>query len=421
MSLTNIKNIMILISIIPFILLGFSGIVSSYSSVELITEENVQLYDPKLKINLIENNLDFPSHISFLDTDDILIYENSGLVKRVTDGKTSQDLLYNFKTLTNEPIIMKAIIAKEKENPKDKITHDIFFHYVQCHKSNECTYQISSFELDNKNDELINPKLLVSIPSLSEPYLIQGIIRLGVDNNIYLNLGEFEIKSKNKYNSESKNNWLECIIKSGVDPNFDQNSYDASKLIQQDNGHGLRYAFGTDYDPYSGQLWYLDKDEVKGDKINILKRSLKTNFKNIDRYEVINGDNYFCIGKIYKQNTELRANEDTSYKSIVFLDSKALGKKYMNNLFVVANTTKILEFDLPKKRNGLSLASNSDNFDINLNHNESIFANGFTKLADIQVNPYDGTLYAVDAGIRGFTGSIYKIDRSIDSDSWFMP
>lgn len=412
---------MILISIIPFIFLSLDDIVSSYSSVEQLTEENVQLYDPKLKLNLIEENLDFPSHIAFFDIDDILVYEKSGLVKRVLDGKTTDDPLFNFKAFTNEPILMKAIIAKEKENPKDKITHDVFFYYIQCHKSTECTYRISSFELDDKNNELINPKLLVSIPSLSEDYPIQGIIRLSVDNNIYLNLGELETKSKNKHDTESKNNWLECIIKSVEYTNYDQNSYDAGNLIRHDNGHGLRYAFGTDYDPYSGQLWYLEKDKVKGDKISILERSLKSNFKNIDRYEVINGNNYFCIGKIYNQNTELQANEATSYKSIVFLDSKALGKKYMNNLFVVANATKILEFDLPKKRNGLSLASTGENVDINLNHNESIFANGFNKLADIQVNPYDGTLYAVDSGNVGFTGSIYKIDRLIDSDSWYTP
>lgn len=421
MNEMNIKNIVIFISFVLFLFLGLNVLIPSYSSVEKITQEKVQLYEPKLKIKSIEENLDFPTHISFLDSDDILVYEKSGLIKRVTDGKTMKDPLFNFKTITNEPIIMKGIIAKEKMNQKDKISHDVFFNYVQCHKSNECTYEIISLELDDKNKELINLAHLVSLPLSSDFEQNQGIFRVGIDNNIYLKLAELEAKSKNKHDLEGKNNWLECIIKSGQNTNYDQNSYGASKLIQQDNGHGLRYAFGTDYDPYSGQLWYLDNDKIKGDKISILKRSLKNNFKDIDRYEVTNGNNYFCIEKIYKQNAELRANDATSYKSLVFLDSKALGNKYMNNLFVIANATKILEFDLPKNRNGLSLASTGDNADINLNHKESIFADGFSKLNDLQVNPYDGTLYAIDSGTIGFNGYIYKIDRSVDSDSWFMP
>jgi aldose sugar dehydrogenase len=49
--------------------------------------ENITLYDPNLKIELVTSGLDFPTTMAFLGPDDFLILEKSGTVKRVTNGQ----------------------------------------------------------------------------------------------------------------------------------------------------------------------------------------------------------------------------------------------------------------------------------------------------------------------------------------------
>ena len=46
--------------------------------------------------------------------------------------------------------------------------------------------------LDNKNNILINPKLLLSVPSFPDPTHIGGIIDIGPDNNLYATIGNFQ-------------------------------------------------------------------------------------------------------------------------------------------------------------------------------------------------------------------------------------
>ena len=47
-------------------------------------------------------------------------------------------------------------------------------------------------DLDIKNNILLNPKLLVSLPSFLKPSHIGGIIRIGPDNNLYVTIGNFQ-------------------------------------------------------------------------------------------------------------------------------------------------------------------------------------------------------------------------------------
>src|SRR5688500_9319794 len=79
------------------VLINFDGIfvsnVSGQSSEEK-SEDSVIINDPKLKTELIVSGLEFPTSMAFIDKDDFLILEKeTGLVKRVTDGKILDPLL----------------------------------------------------------------------------------------------------------------------------------------------------------------------------------------------------------------------------------------------------------------------------------------------------------------------------------------
>ena len=67
-----------------------------------------------------------------------------------------------------------------------------FFTMLYVVKNEDCKNQIYGYDLDNKNNVLINPKLLLSVPSFPDPAHIGGIIDIGPDNNLYVTVGNFE-------------------------------------------------------------------------------------------------------------------------------------------------------------------------------------------------------------------------------------
>src|SRR5687767_10855083 len=79
------------------VIINFDGMfVSSVSgqSSEKESEGSIVINDPKLKAELVVSGLEFPTSIAFIDKNDFLIVEKeTGLVKRVTDGKVLEPLL----------------------------------------------------------------------------------------------------------------------------------------------------------------------------------------------------------------------------------------------------------------------------------------------------------------------------------------
>jgi glucose/arabinose dehydrogenase len=74
------KNIIIILSL----LLSFSLLLSSFYNVYAqqnqnypLAAENITLYDPNLKLELVASGLDFPTTMAFLGPDDFLILEKN--------------------------------------------------------------------------------------------------------------------------------------------------------------------------------------------------------------------------------------------------------------------------------------------------------------------------------------------------------
>ena len=141
--------------------------------------EGIKIYDPKLKIELVANGFDFPTTMAFLGPNDLIILEKSGAVKRVTDGVVLEKPLLQVNASLRDEQGLLGIAVSQLTNPISEIsiqkypniTHNIFLYYVECKKrSLECSNNIYRYQLDSKNNVLLNPKLLLSIPSF--PYLL---------------------------------------------------------------------------------------------------------------------------------------------------------------------------------------------------------------------------------------------------------
>src|SRR5215216_2229230 len=106
-----------------------------------LNEENIVLYDPKLKIELVTSGLDFPTTMAFLGPDDFLILEKAGTVKRVTNGIILDKPLLQVDVSVKDERGLLGIAISEKKNLADgngtsiknnNISHNVFLYYVIC-------------------------------------------------------------------------------------------------------------------------------------------------------------------------------------------------------------------------------------------------------------------------------------------------
>src|SRR5919107_3667708 len=198
----NKNRIFILLSsfYLPLLLFSFCNIYAQQN--QPLSAENITLYDPNLKIELVTSGLDFPTTMAFLGPNDFLILEkNTGNVKRFVNGTVLEKPLLHVKPSIKDERGLLGIAISEKKNFYDNpffienknLTHNVFLYYIECNEKNlNCENRIYKYELDNKNNVLINPKLLVGVPSFPDPSHIGGIIDIGPDENLYVTVGNFQ-------------------------------------------------------------------------------------------------------------------------------------------------------------------------------------------------------------------------------------
>jgi aldose sugar dehydrogenase len=83
----------------------------------LLSVENITLYDPNLKLELVTSGLDFPTTMAFLDQDNFLILEkNTGNVKRVVNSTLIEKPLLHVDTSIKDERGLLGIAVNEKKN-----------------------------------------------------------------------------------------------------------------------------------------------------------------------------------------------------------------------------------------------------------------------------------------------------------------
>src|SRR5215207_6292613 len=189
MYISRIQLSFLVILITIFIFYNIYGEQQNHYStlvVDPLAVENITLFDPNLKIELVASGLDFPTTMAFLGPDDFLILEkNTGNVKRFVNGTVLEKPLLHVNTNIKDERGLLGIAVSEKKNFYDNsffienknLTHNVFLYYIECNEKNlNCENRIYKYDLDNKNSVLINPKFLVGVPSFPDASHIGGII-----------------------------------------------------------------------------------------------------------------------------------------------------------------------------------------------------------------------------------------------------
>ena len=464
--MNKIHNILLFLSIIPFVFCTFSTIYAQQSQ-EPLAAENITVYDPNLKIELVASGLDFPTTMSFLDKDDFLILEkNTGNVKRVTNGVLLEKPLLHVNTnIKDERGLLGVAVSKKKLSDypyfveNKKLTHNVFLYYIECNKNGlDCENRIYKYDLDNENNELINPKLLVGIPSFPDPSHVGGIIKIGPDENLYFTVGNFQNTIPTKvYKTKTQNfedgediDGRAGILRMTQDgyPVLDDNGNGKGLLgndfpLNMYYAYGIRNSFGLDFDPVTGKLWDSENGPQFGDEINLVEPGFNSGSDRVygiwksnefgDRMKNKTGEP-IVVGNEPQDLVEFGGKGKYSPPEFIwiktiaptgisFLNSDKLGSQYKNDLFVgSADGGYLFHFKLNDARDGFILNGNlTDKIAYNRTEyaDEILFAEGFSIITDVKEGP-DGYLYIVSGLKQSKTekfGAVFRIVPNEDNNN----
>ena len=422
--------------------------------------EGIVLSDPKLKVELVATGFDFPTTMAFLGPDDFLILEKAGLVKRVTNGIVLDKPLLQVDVSVKDERGLLGIAISEKKNldtnngtttKNNSISHNIFLYYVICKEKNTgCENRIYRYDLDNKNNVLINPKLLLSIPSFPDPAHIGGIIDIGPDKNLYATIGNFQHTIPSEiYRTKTQNyedgepvDGRAGVLRMTQDGKPVGNGILGSEYpLNLYYAYGVKNSFGIDFDPVTKKLWLTENGPRFGDEVNLAEPGFNSGSDKIfgiwrervneegkklqadgkggggsGEYVTVGNnpkDLVYFGGKGHYSPPEFIWDKSTPPTAVLFLDSKNLGAQYQNDMFVGSVDGQIFHFDLNDNRTGLLLkgvledkiATDDTEF------GDILFAEGFSIITDLKQGP-DGNIYLV-SGLKQSKsenlGAVYRI------------
>ena len=425
-----------------------SDVIAASSDEKETDTKSIVIKDPKLKSELVVSGLEFPTSMAFLDQNDFLILEKeTGLVKRVTDGKILEPLLKLNVSGKDERGLL-GIDVDKKEYTGFNVVY-VYLSYVECETKESCENKVVRYELDNENNKLVFPKELVSVKSFPDDSHVGGVVRVGPDDNVYVTVGDFSCTECAPFETQAQNfangvpaDGRAAILRVSPDGDpVDNGILGKEYPLNLYYAYGVRNSFGIDFDPLTGNLWDTENGPHYGDEINLVEPGFNSGALSIFGNSNTNSNSesdkdvqsdkesssdaatpaslvtFNGAGKY--SEPELSWQKTVAPTALLFLDSNKLGTYYQNDMFVAnAGEGKIYHFDLSDDRKSLALKGPLADkvVDPETEADSVTFAEGFGLVTDLEVNPYDGYLYVVVPVKDSTGGAVYKIvPKSPDS------
>ena len=456
---------MILIAFMLLILQEYNHInfakalISKYSEVAVPSPGGPTILDSNLTVQQIFEGLRYPTSIEFLGPTDILVTEkDAGTVRRIINGIELKQPLLNVSVATSSHRGMLAMAiaphlssATADLNPDSNHNYNnhnynstttnayVFLYYTQAQTNTgddiaqgkkPLGNRLYRYQLNNNDNKLVNPKLLLDLPASPGAIGNGGKIVVGPDNIIYLTIGNVGI---NGHNTQAQN------IQNGSEPDGTSGilrvNQDGKPIVPDILGnkfplslyysYGIWNSFGLAFDPMTGNLWDTQIGLPYGDEINLVNPGFNSGYNKIDGvwlrgYGIDQSTEKHRIAPAHPTDLANFAGKGkyhlpqfTWFTKVVptglaFLNSDSIGNIYRNDMFVGdVKNGNIYHFKLNAYRTGLLLPPGpiADGIaNTNDSINQILFGIGFGAITDIKVNPYDGYMY-----ILTFNGAIYKI------------
>ena len=382
------------------------------------TTELPQVNDTNLQIQEYSSGFKFPTGMNFLGPDDILVIEkNTGVVKEIKNGTVVGTVLDVNVANVSERGLLGIAIARE---PKY-----VFLFYTETENvdgGKVLGNRLYRYEYDA--GKLVNPKLLLDLPTIPGPSHNGGVLKIGPDDKtVYIVIGNLNYVQNLTYITKAQNN------KDGPPPDgrggvlritFDGEVVGGKGLLGDEDplnkyyAYGIRNSFGIGFDSVTGNLWETENGRSTDDEINLVLPGFNSGWREIIGFsndtDEFNAENLETFGgKGTYRDPEFIWRDTIAPTSVVFIHTDNLGPKYKDNLFVgsVKNGT-IFNFPLSDNRTHLVLTGPlADKAADNNQETGSVtFGRNFGIITDLQIAP-DGNLYVLSN--YKHDGTIFKI------------
>jgi aldose sugar dehydrogenase len=414
MRIISVLAIMILISA-P---LGFVSAQEAHEHADHVSASSgPSVSDPNLSVNRVGDGLLLPTAMAFVDDDRILVLEkDNGTVRMLVDG-----------VLQDEPVLDVAV-ANENERGMlgiatsvENDTTLVFLYFTESGGGIDgddsggvepAGNRLYRYELDD--NRLVNPKLLLDLPSTPGPRYNGGPVLVGPDGLVYVIIGDVEGHATQVQNFEngSAADGSSGILRVGKDGEVPPAVIGTGVFGKYYYAYGIRNSFGMDFDPVTGKLWDTENGPASGDEINLVEQGFNSGWRDVfGMASIATLDDLVLFNTLSKySDPELAWIEPVAPTALTFLDSDKLGSEYQNDMFVgdILNGA-LYRFDLNEDRTALSLAGVlSDRIVDTPSENEgATFGSGFGGITDIKVGP-DGHLYVLSL----IDGAVFRISPS---------
>ena len=420
--------------------------------------------DSNLKVELVARNLDFPTAIDFLGNDDLLLTEkDTGNVYEIINGNITAPLIHlNVTTRDERGLLGLAISGNGNNDSKDNTF--VYLYYTLCGKdkatdseviqqflngekvgqptvkggSKKCGNYVYRYELDAKDNKLVAPKLIASLPGLPGPSHNGGKLLMDKEKNLFVTIGDLQTtkfnQNKTGYDTKAQN------IINGTFPDgrggILRITHDGKPVGNGTLGvdyplnlyyaYGIKNSFGIGLDPVTDNLWDTENGPQFGDEINLVKPGFNSGWEKVQGIWKLNQtrekdgifDNstkgvefvdFSSKGKY--SNPEFVWDKPVAPTALAFLDSDKLGQQYTNDIFVgSAKKGTLFHFDLKPDRESLDLIGDLADLVYSKKDDSSkiVFGENFGVVTDLKVGP-DGYLYVVSGTGETGKGAIYRI------------
>ncbi|HEX2068248.1 MAG TPA: PQQ-dependent sugar dehydrogenase, partial [Nitrososphaeraceae archaeon] len=364
-----------------------------------------------------------------------VIEKEKGTVQRIIDGMMLAEPLLDVNVgRVSERGLLGIAVSKNVTKGIDHHTYVFLFYSETLAKDggNPVGNRLYRYEL--VNDKLVNPKLLLDLPTRPGPSHNGGVVKIGPDNNVYVVVGDLNyIRNKKAYTlaqnavdgppPDGRGGILrvtqngEVVGEGGSGVGLLGNEDPLNKYY----AYGIRNSFGIGFDPVTGNLWETENGPNHGDEINLVESGFNGGWNQLMGMAADkkgfdpNNDLVDFGGKGKYSDPEFEWIDTVAPTAITFLNSDKLGMQYENDIFVGSvKEGRIFNFDLNDDRTELVLDNPLDDkvADTNDELEDITFAHGLGIITDIEVGPADGYLYVVSFG----NGAIYRIVPGGDSN-----
>ena len=372
------------------------------------------IFNPEFKVEIFASGLKWPTTMTFLNDDILVLEKNAGTVRHIVSNGT----------LISEPVLQVEILESSLEGGLLGIASKnstVFLYYTESRTNDQENIQNTIFKYQWDGNSLKDPIFIKSIPTFKSVHN-GGIMTVSNDGTVYVVIGD-----QNAVGGEPT--ILNPLL---IKPVENMGVVIPIESPGKPVVIGLRNSFGLTIDPETNNIWYTENGPSRYDEINMVENRLDGGWPIISgpiereyyppipdtlwkikaqiQLIIMGIYNSIILGESYVYEDPIFSWEKTIAPTAIQFPSYGFDKN-RNSVFVGdCNLGNIYNFELNEDRNGFVFKnySLSDSvLNVDESNDEILFGEGFGCITDIKF--HDDSMYIVSLT----EGKIFKISSDV--------